>query len=406
MSTRIFSRAVALVALVLCTGAARGSLDGLADALALRVPSTGPDVGLAVRAPSLSPKLAADLGELVAGRLRARGFRVRLDGATDRGDLLVQIDLTMADGKLRASGTAWAIPSPLWAPGGPLEARAHLWAEVPFDEELRAYATTPTPVTPTGPREWSVQTLALGDVPLEAIDVGDVDGDRRNELVGATANEVIVWRVEGGRAVERARFSLAGRAAPVRPRRDVVTVAVEGGAILAHASPFADGVRRAGASAPMKGFAFPGLPGAMELWAGVDTFGGDGNALPDKLWSAAGLRRPGAPLVAAVAPPGVLWVRAGSAPPFTTRGAGAQVALAALERGELVATSEPVEPGEPDAIVVRALGAGLPVVHRIERLPGNVRALAAGDVDGDGRNEIVAAIRDDATRKTEVWLLR
>jgi hypothetical protein len=86
-------------------------------------------------------------------------------------------------------------------------------------------------------------------------------------------------------------------------------------------------------------------------------------------------------------------------------GVGAQLALGALDRGELVAASEPVTPGEPDAIVLRSLQAGLPVVHRVDRLPGGVRALGAGDVDGDGRIEFVAAVRDDAARRTELWIV-
>jgi hypothetical protein len=401
MAMRILSRALALSLLVLCGGASRGSLDALADALAARVPSANEDVGLAVHAPSA--KLGGDLAELIAGRLRARGCRVRLDG--ERGDLLIQLDLVSADGKLRASGTAWAVPSRLWAPGGALEARAHLFAEAPLDDELRAYLSTTPTTTPS--HEWQVWSVPLGDVALEAIDVGDVDGDRRAELVGATANEVIVWRLDGGRAVERARHPFGGRAAAQRPRRELATVSVDGGVISAHASGFADGFRRAGAATQaLRGFAFPGVPAATELEAGVDQFRGDGNALPERFWSAAGLRRAGAPLVAATSAPGVLWVRAGTAAPFVARGVGAQVTLAALERGELVATSEPVEPGEADAVVVRALAAGLPVVHRVDRLPGNVRALASGDLDGDGRAEIVAVVRDDAARRTELWMLR
>jgi len=160
---------------------------------------------------------------------------------------------------------------------------------------------------------------------------------------------------------------------------------------VARSSRFAQGVRwTARGIQPVRGW-----PGGCELEPGYDWFACN----KEKFWSQAQL----GPMRAQAQPPGVLSLSTGAAPSLTP-GVGAQVALARLERGEVVVTSEPVERGEADAIVLRSLQSQ--VVHRVDRLPGTVRALAAGDLDGDGRAEVVAAVRDDDKGRTELWLVR
>ena len=415
------SRLVLLVAVLTLAGAApaRGTLDAFADALVDKArPHLDParDVDVAVSVAGPWPKLCDDLAALVVARLRAVGVRSAARGNGDVAwaraagyERLLRVDLDVAGGRLRANGSLLALSSSPWI--SDVETRAHLYAETPLDAELRAFL--PAAATPAG--RWQARGVPVGDVAVLALDVGDVDGDGRAEVVAATAAEVLVWAWDGARFVERRRVPFFGRLAPQRPRADVATVTVDGGAIVAHASPFADGLRLA-AAAPTaaRGYGFAGLTSACELAPGVDWFAAASCSaaagLPERFWVAAGLRGGARPVKAAIDPTGTLWVQLGPAPlaplaPLSLHGVGAQLALVALDRGELVATSEPVAPGEPDAIVVRALQAGLPVVHRVDRLPGGVRALGAGDVDGDGRVELVAAVRDDAARRTELWIV-
>lgn len=416
-----------VIALALLTAAEpspRGTLDAFADAVVERarphlVPARDLDVAVAVAGPW--PRLGDDMAALVIARLRALGLRSvergNGDGAWARAagyERLLRLDLDVGGGRLRASGSVLALSTSPWAE--PTETRAHLYVETPLDAELRAYL----PAVTTPPGRWQARGVAVGDVDLLALDVGDSDGDARNEVVGATASEVIVWSWDGARLVERRRLPLAGRPAAMMPRAPVASVVVERGAIVARSSLYAEGVSwpARGRSLPVRGFAFAGVAAACELVPGVDWFAATSctpaAALPERFWTVAGLRggaRParGAPL-AVVDPTGTLWVQLGAAAaapslPLSVRGVGAQVALVALDRGEFVAASEPVQAGEPDAIVVRALTAGLPVAYRVDRLPGNVRALAAGDVDGDGKPELVAAVRDRAARRTELWMV-
>jgi hypothetical protein len=303
------------------SGAGRGTVDGLADALAGRVktalePLRDRDVLVLVEGGPA--RLARDLGELVSARLRALGARsaARGEGVPDAAkakalgwDGVVRIALEQSGGRLRLTGSVTTLGGGLW--GEPGAVLAHVHADAAIDDELRAYgvgAVTPLPQADPPKTALRARGFPVGDLPIIALDAG-LGADGKPQLVGTTATEVVVFRVEAVRVVELSRFPIAGKPAPVKPRGELATVSLDGGTIAARSALAAEGVIRP--RTPLRGFRFPGLPWTCDLVPGLDQFSAEScaapaGALPDRFWAAVGLRR---------APPSPVLTELAAAPP-------------------------------------------------------------------------------------------
>src|SRR5262249_44411311 len=124
------------------------------------------DVAVLVAAPSA--RLAADLGSLLCARLRSLGVRSALTSQAGGGfERILRLQVDSVSNRLRISGDVLGVPSSTWEPEPLL--LSHLAVEVPLDAELRAYL--PSAVRDT----WQARGYPLGDLPLLALGVGDLD---------------------------------------------------------------------------------------------------------------------------------------------------------------------------------------------------------------------------------------
>jgi hypothetical protein len=287
--------------------------------------------------------------------------------------------------------------------------------------------------------------LDLG-APVLALAAADTDGDGVDELYALTPDEVVALERPGPKKTlaVRQRVALPGDAPVPRPREPVGTLVAldadgDGRAELhARTSAHAAGLRLV-ASGPGGALAPGGAPPAAwtlcagargdggvtlalaELARGVAFFAGasftvdpaDGvgaPAAPSSLVAAACGDAPGprdAPWFALVDAEGAITLL-GGAPTGKTTGAGAALALADVDgdqRPELVTTAYRA-PGDGDVLVVWRVGDGgaLTELGRGESLAGGIAAVTAGDLDGDGVAEPVAAARLPGSTRTDLWV--
>jgi hypothetical protein len=292
---------------------------------------------------------------------------------------------------------------------------------------------------------WQLRRLGAVDAgaPLLALAAVDLDANGKADLIALTSRELLRLPTTGIMAIA-VRWPLPSGPPPQRPRDPVGTL-IDGGrgmvgtaTLLARSSELAEGFTMAadagqllevdrfadfslctGGSAKLQ----PGrnyfVPGAA-MWprgAPSDLAIGNFHAVA----CGRGLVDPqGWPLavVAIAGTDGRLLVRmvrsCGNEPScdatpvvLTIPGAGTAVAVADVDRDgrpEVIAAG-PGAPGDPDSVTVYTIrdGAAKKVVQR--PFTGGVVAIAAGDADGDGADDLFAASRLLGSNQVTLWAL-
>ena len=266
-------------------------------------------------------------------------------------------------------------------------------------------------------------SLDLG-APLAALAAADLDGDGKAELYAVTAREVIAIAIRAGKATELGRVAFAGPPAAPEPRDAVGTAVVEAGELVAASSAWANELRVTWQAKKLVGreggpgfLVCPGersalVPGRNYFTAAAGPFY-DGRCRDD-LVDPSGYPRH---VRAQLAPTGKLGVtiekcaaggkacRAEAS--FELAGVGAAFEIADVDRDGTpeVFVSDDAAPGDPD--FVKVVSAGAPAGRPVFKKPfqAGVAALAAIDSDGDGAQEVIAAVRLAGATRVDLWRL-
>lgn len=403
----------------------------VADRAAAMVPPQRTAAG--VFATAATPELAQAAQTALMARLLARGFIRVVPVAAAGGpeaesraralglDVLVRVEATLQGADLVLAGDLvptwenfWLGPGARGPGGGPLSGRA------PADAESFALARVaparrllPSPDLPAPPPR--LRPIARLAERVLALTAADLDGDGAAEIVVLTPADVQVLRGEGTVVARRGHGDLPRSPRPPRVPSGTVAVADLGGrrriafadfgrsgaellafeaGELRHEGPF-DGVPACAGGA---GLLVASAVAGKGLIADLAPAGGRPTAASARpAVSVTASPRPGpGPAFLALYPDGSGQLLTAElspvGPPVPNLGAGSAIAdLDGDGQIELVASLG--SPGRDDHVRVQRVGRGTlaPVIDFPDVIPGELLAGAAGDLDGDGRDEVVLA---------------
>jgi hypothetical protein len=332
-------------------------------------------------------------------------------------------------GWLAAASTAGAQPQAAGPDAYLAQLAAAARARVDALVEGRAPRLAPPVPVPPRWRPTRLGSLELG-APLAALAAADLDADGRGELYAVTSREVVAIAIRGGRASELGRVAFTGPRALAPPRDPVGTAVVDGGALVAASAAWSTELRvawqgsqlvaRPGAAAGASGGLLVCPQERAALAPGRNYFGPSASAsygvrcrrdlvdaagYPLRVRARLAVSGKLAVAIERCAPDGgtCLPLRSAEVP-----GVGAAFDLADVDRDgtpDVIATDDAAA-GEPDAVRVVALRGG-PAGRALFRraFQAGVAGVAAVDSDGDGVEEVVAAVRLAGATRVDLWRL-